>query len=161
MKSLSLLASFVMGILYSKWFGTPFKTESDILDFWFNHELNYEKVSLTFDAYIHEFLFAGKVYPLEKTIIVSVEISKERIVTMLAGPLSYNCDFDRIPNASINYQFTKEIVVDVINETFGSEKKAFLEYYMGVEKFSEALVSMTPKKVASFPDRTKFVIASI
>ncbi|MDI7165910.1 hypothetical protein QMN02_12690, partial [Leptospira santarosai] len=94
-------------------------------------------------------------------LFVKISISKDQIVTMTSGPLKYKTEFQLMPNGNVAYQFTKDICIDIINETFTKEKKEFLEYYMGTEALNSALIHLTPKKVSSFPDRSEYFTANI
>ncbi|EKR82537.1 hypothetical protein LEP1GSC084_1071 [Leptospira interrogans serovar Medanensis str. L0448] len=161
LNSVYLLKMYVSGKLHMKWLNKSKDSEDELLSFWFNHPINKDKSSIDFNSYLREIAFLKRLYVLEHTLCVMISISENRTVTMTAGPLKYMIEYDAIPSANFRYQFCKEISIDVFNKTFTKEKQEFLRYYMGSKFFESALKMITPKKISTLPNKSKYFIADI
>ncbi|EKR89737.1 hypothetical protein LEP1GSC163_0194 [Leptospira santarosai str. CBC379] len=161
LNSAYLLRAYVTGKLHMKWLRKSKDSDNELISFWFNHPINKDKDPIDFASCFGEIAFLRKLYELKRTLYVMISISENRKVTLTAGPLKYIAGYDSIPSMNVRYQFCKEISIDVANKTFTKEKQEFLRYYMGTKDFESALKMITPKKISTLPDRSKYILADI
>ncbi|MDO6383390.1 hypothetical protein [Leptospira santarosai] len=162
LNSVCLLKIYVIGKLHMKWLRkSEDSDDAELMSFWFNHPINKDKLPIEFVSLLSEIPFARKLYELKHILYVMISVSENRQVTLTAGPLKYIAEYDSVPSANFRYQFCKEILIDVANKTFTKEKQEFLRYYMGTKDFESALKMITPKKISTLPDRSKYILADI
>lgn len=157
--SIPLLIIYVLGKLNKRWRGD--ESSKDILAYWFNHHLNAKQLPVEFVLHFDSLPFLRDLYTLKHRLLVMASISKDYVVTLTAGPLKYETPYELIPDENMTYQFTKDIGIDIANKTFTKEKQEFLRYYMGSKFFESALKMITPKKISTLPNKSKYFIADI